>query len=85
VIENQRIFELPLNGRQATDLPLADAAATAGKSGTAGMPGGQTISIPGGQSFGVACDLEGTLYTDPFDASAGAPDVTLNVNSPQFG
>ena len=70
VIENQRILELPLNGRQATDLlPLAGAAATAGKNGTAGMPGGQNISIAGGQSFGVGYYLDGTLYTNPFDAT----------------
>jgi Carboxypeptidase regulatory-like domain len=70
VIENQRILELPLNGRQATDLlPLAGAAAAAGKHGTAGMPGGQNISIAGGQSFGVGYYLDGAQYNNPFDAT----------------
>jgi len=41
VIENQRILELPLNGRNAVELiQLAGAAVPGGKAGTAGFPGG---------------------------------------------
>ncbi len=70
VIENQRIIDLPLNGRQATDLiQLTGAAIPAGVNGTAGFPGGQNIAIAGGQLSGVGYFLDGTLYNNPFDAT----------------
>ncbi len=69
VIENQRILELPLNGRNPVELiQLAGAAVPAGKNGTAGMPGGLNISIGGGLLSGVGYFLDGTLYNNPFDA-----------------
>ena len=70
VIDNQRILDLPLNGRQATDLiQLAGASIPAGQNGTAGMPGGYNISIAGGQLSGIAYFLDGSLYNNPFDAT----------------
>src|SRR6185437_6794664 len=70
VIESQRILDLPLNGRQATDLiQLAGAAIPAGKNGTAGMAGGQNIAVAGGSLSGVSYMLDGTLYNNPFDAT----------------
>jgi len=70
VIENQRILDLPLNGRQATDLiQLTGAAIPAGVNGTAGFPGGQNIAIAGGLLSGVGYFLDGTLYNNPFDAT----------------
>jgi hypothetical protein len=70
VIENQRIVDLPLNGRQATDLiQLTGAAIPAGVNGTAGFPGGQNIAIAGGQLSGIGYFLDGTLYNNPFDAT----------------
>ncbi|HTA42533.1 MAG TPA: TonB-dependent receptor, partial [Bryobacteraceae bacterium] len=70
VIENQRIIDLPLNGRQATDLiQLTGAAIPAGVNGTAGFPGGQNIAIAGGQLSGIGYYLDGTLYNNPFDAT----------------
>ena len=70
VIENQRILDLPLNGRSATDLiQLTGAAIPAGPNGTAGFPGGQNIMIAGGLLSGVGYFLDGTLYNNPFDAT----------------
>ena len=68
VIENQRILELPLNGRQATDLiQLAGAAVPSGTSSSRSMQGGQAISVAGGQTFGVAYFLDGGIHNNPFD------------------
>lgn len=70
VVENQQILDLPLNGRQATDLiQLTPATIQAGVNGTAGFPGGQNIAIAGGQLSGVGYFLDGTLYNNPFDAT----------------
>jgi hypothetical protein len=70
VIDSQRILDLPLNGRQATDLiQLSGAAVPAGINGTAGFPGGQNIAIAGGQLSGVYYSLDGSLYTNPFDST----------------
>src|SRR5262249_51879464 len=53
VIENQRILELPLNGRQVTDLiVLAGAAVQTGTNDSKGMQGGVQISVAGGLSTG---------------------------------
>src|SRR5215467_14007429 len=69
VIENTRILELPLNGRNPVELiQLVGAAVPAGQAGTAGMPGGRFISIGGGLLSGVSYVLDGTLYNNPFDA-----------------
>src|SRR5215471_7765034 len=68
VIENQRILELPLNGRQATDLiQLAGAAIPQGVAGAGGFPGTGQIVIAGGQAFGVGYYLDGGLYNNPWD------------------
>src|SRR5215467_5548859 len=69
LIENQRILELPLNGRNAVELiQLAGAAVPGGINGTAGMPGGLNISVAGGLLSGLTYFLDGTLYNNPFDA-----------------
>ena len=68
VIENQRILELPLNGRQVTDLiQLAGAAVPQGAGSSRSMQGGQAISVAGGQSWGIAYFLDGGLHNNPFD------------------
>ena len=69
VIENQRILELPLNGRNAVELiGLAGAVIPAGRAGTAGFPGGLNFSVAGGQLNGVTYFLDGALHNNPFDA-----------------
>jgi Carboxypeptidase regulatory-like domain len=68
VIENQRILELPLNGRQATDLiVLAGSAVNQGAATSLSMNGGVRISVAGGQSFGVEYLLDGAGHNNAYD------------------
>jgi len=68
VMENQRILELPLDGRQATDLiQLAGAAIPQGVAGAGGFPNTGQIVIAGGQAFGVGFHLDGGLFNNPWD------------------
>ncbi len=70
VIENERIEELPLNGRNATDLiALAPAAVPQpGLNATSrSMQGGQAFAVAGGQAFGVAYLLDGATHNNPYD------------------
>jgi hypothetical protein len=70
VIENQQILELPLNGRQVTDLiPLAGAAVQTGSSPAWGMKTGVNISVAGGQTYGVAYALDGASHSNFYDAT----------------
>ena len=66
VIENQRILELPLNGRQVTDLiSLAGAAVQSGQTrdNNSGQLGGSPfLSVGGGLGFGVAYTLDGANH-----------------------
>ena len=72
VVNNEDILELPLQGRQVTDLiVLAGAAVQTG--GTArGLPGGVYISVAGGLPFGVAYTLDGAEHNNP-QSNAGLP------------
>jgi hypothetical protein len=70
VIENERIEELPLNGRNATDLIVLAGAAVSppGANATSrSMQGGTGISVAGGQAFGVAYLLDGATHNNPYD------------------
>src|SRR5665213_3253749 len=68
VMENQRIVELPLNGRVATDLIQYTAGAIPqGVAGNGGYPGTQQFVIAGGQAYGVAFWLDGSVYNNPWD------------------
>src|SRR5579884_1406454 len=68
VLENQRIVELPLNGRVATDLiQYTPAVIPQGVAGNGGFPGTQQFVIAGGQAFGVAFWLDGSAYNNPWD------------------
>ena len=68
VMETQRIVELPLNGRVATDLvQYTGAAIPLGVAGNGGYPGTPQFSIMGGQAFGVGFWLDGSVYNNPWD------------------
>lgn len=73
VIENERILELPLQGRQVTDLILlAGAAVQTGAPNSRSFQGGVNIAVAGGQGFSVAYLLDGAMHNDPSTA-AGLP------------
>jgi hypothetical protein len=60
------VHELPLQGRQVTDLiMLVGAAVQTGTSDTRSMQGGVSISVAGGLSFGVAYLLDGAMHNNP--------------------
>src|SRR5690242_6836681 len=68
VIDQQRINELPLNGRQATQLIMSLGAAAYGDAGDTGSKtfySSTRISVAGGQSNGTAYLLDGGDNTDP--------------------
>ncbi len=71
VIENARILELPLNGRQATDLiTLSGAAVQTPLTGTnqdRAMPGAVLMSVAGGLTTGTVYSLDGALHNDPWN------------------
>jgi carboxypeptidase family protein/TonB-dependent receptor-like protein len=66
VVENERILELPLQGRQVTDLVmLVGAAVQTGVVGSRNFPGGVTISVAGGLPIGVGYLLDGAVHNSP--------------------
>ena len=70
VVETQRILDLPLNGRQPTDLiTLSGAAVQMGVSRANGMRTGITVSVGGGNPYGVQYNLDGAQYLNFADGS----------------
>ena len=69
VVENERILELPLQGRRVTDLiVLAGAAVNTGDvSGQRNRQDAVAISVAGGLRTGVAYVLDGAMHNDPYD------------------
>ena len=71
VIENERIEELPLNGRNSADLIEISGAVvrteTSSSRSSQGSSGGVGFSVAGGQSFGVAYLLDGAIHNNPYD------------------
>jgi len=70
VMDNTRIVELPLNGRNPADLlqylPAAvPQAQQLASSVMGGSNGGQAYSLGGGLAFGVAYVLDGAMHNDP--------------------
>ena len=66
VVENERIVELPLQGRQVTDLLVLSGAAVQTDRATARvMPGGVKIAVAGGLETGVGYTLDGATHNNP--------------------
>ena len=78
VVSNEDILQLPLQGRQVTDLIMlaGGAAPTGGTNGNGetarGVPGGVYISVAGGLPGGVAYTLDGAEHNNP-QSNAGLP------------
>src|SRR5215470_12969859 len=67
VIDNVRVLELPLNGRQVTDLIiLSGAAVGGGNQSTARTWPTDYISVAGGLNDGLTYLLDGGTHNDPF-------------------
>ena len=71
VIENERIVELPLNGRNPVDLiELAGAAVQTGRASTRSMQGssgGVEVAVAGGVGSTTAYILDGAMHNNPYD------------------
>ena len=68
VVEQERILELPLQGRNVTDLiVLAGAAVQSATNTGKSMPGSTFTAVAGGQPFGVAYLLDGAAHNNPYD------------------
>jgi hypothetical protein len=66
VVEQERIVELPLQGRQVTDLLVISGAAVQTAAVSArGFPGGVNISVAGGLPTGVGYTLDGATHNNP--------------------
>jgi hypothetical protein len=72
VMENQRILELPLNGRNVTELILLSGASVQTASVTAGrnFPDRLVISTAGGLGHATAYTLDGINHIDNYDGAA---------------
>ena len=70
VMEQQRILELPLNGRNVTDLITLGGGAVALPEYTSSpraMQGQAAIAVAGGLPSGVNYSLDGAQFTNPYD------------------
>jgi hypothetical protein len=67
VIEQQRVLDLPLNGRNVTDLvTLSGASVQVATSPTYGMNTGVLISVAGGTAYSVQYLLDGATHLDTY-------------------
>ena len=70
VVEQERIVERPLQGRQVTDLiTLAGAAVNTGRVTQLGIAQSVAISVAGGLRSGVGYTLDGAMHNNTYDNS----------------
>ena len=67
VVEQERILELPLQGRQVTDLIVLAGAAVQEAPNNKSMPGSIFTGVAGSLPFGVAYLLDGAAHNNPYD------------------
>lgn len=70
VINNEQVVEMPLEGRQVTELIFLSGIATPAPSGDLNSNKNYptvTISVAGGQANGMAYIMDGGTYNDPFN------------------
>ncbi len=70
VIDNQKVTELPLNGRQVTELIFLSGLATSAPAGDLNTNKNfptTTISVAGGQANGISFIMDGGTHNDPFN------------------
>src|SRR5262245_54529993 len=67
VVEQERILELPLQGRQVTDLIVLAGAAVQEAPNNKSMPGSTFTGVAGSLPFGVAYLLDGAAHNNPYD------------------
>ena len=67
VVEQERILELPLQGRQVTDLIVLAGAAVQGTPNNKSQPGSVLTGVAGSLPFGVAYLLDGAAHNNPYD------------------
>src|SRR6478672_893622 len=71
VIDNQQVMEIPLNGRQATELIFLSGLATSAPAGDLNTNKNfptVTISVAGGQANGITYIMDGGTHNDPFNS-----------------
>ncbi|MEQ1885376.1 MAG: carboxypeptidase-like regulatory domain-containing protein [Bryobacteraceae bacterium] len=70
VMETKRILELPLNGRNATDLiALNGAAVVTAQGGGVAMRTGVRVSVAGGADYSVQYNLDGATHLETYSGS----------------
>jgi carboxypeptidase family protein/TonB-dependent receptor-like protein len=70
VIDNEQVTQIPLNGRQATELIFLSGLATSAPSGDLNTNKNYptvTISVAGGQANGITYIMDGGTHNDPFN------------------
>src|SRR3974390_3172019 len=70
VVDNQRVSEMPLNGRQPIELVFLAGMASAPGAGAINTVRNYptvVVSVAGGQGNGVGYQLDGAMYQDPYN------------------